>query len=325
MLLSLLTQLSGTALDNPFGSVFSLGTNLSDAWVNFVKTSGYSEHMIFLVGTMCVHSTVFWSMNAFYYICYRYNLWPELKIQGKTLPNYELAKECLVHCFINHFMVAPVILYTGYPMMVYFGMEVGTPIPDWTVFLRDIVVGVIVNDTLFYWGHRFLHHKSVYKYVHKQHHTFKVNTGISSEYAHPIEHIFSNIVPVAGNFLMGSHIIVFWVWLVIRVGEIVDTHSGYDFKWSPYGLFDFQGGADRHEFHHSHEHLGCFGSFTMFWDWYCNTDDNYNKYRARKDAKKAALKKQQEMKMDGKIGGGRPITDNSVEESKEAPLDLKSD
>ena len=81
--------------------------------------------------------------------------------------------------------------------------------------------------------------------------------------------------------IMGSHILVFWLWLGIRIGEIVDTHSGFEFKYSPYSLFWWQGGADRHEFHHSHN-VGCYGSFTVFWDLIMGTDDAYNKYRQRK-------------------------------------------
>lgn len=201
----------------------------------------------------------------------------------------------MVHCMINHFCVAPFTLYFGFPLLKACGMDFTSPIPDWTIFVRDFLVGILVNDTLFYWGHRLLHHKSIYKYVHAQHHSFKVNVGVSSEYAHPLEHLFSNLVPVAGNMIMGTHIIVFWAWLIFRVGEIVDTHSGYEFKWSPYGMFNFQGGADRHEFHHSHEHAskgscGCYGSFTMFWDWICNTDAQYKVYRASKDNRIAKRK-----------------------------------
>lgn len=105
--------------------------------------------------------------------------------------------------------------------------------------------------------------------------------GISSEYAHPVEHLFSNIVPVAGIMIMGSHVLVFWLWLAIRIGEIVDTHSGFEFKYSPYSMFWWQGGADRHEFHHSHN-VGCYGSFTVIWDAIMGTDEAYNKYRLRK-------------------------------------------
>lgn len=233
---------------------------------------------------MLVHATVFWGMNAFLAICYRYNLFPRQRIQGKALPNWELTKECLKHCFINHFIVAPFTLYFGFPLFKWSGMVIGGPIPPFYIFIKDIIVSIIVNDTLFYWGHKLLHHKSVYKYCHKQHHQFKINTGISSEYAHPIEHLFSNIVPVAGNLLVGSHIIVFWVWLAIRIGEIVDTHSGYNFEWSPYSLLPWQGGADRHDFHHSHND-GCYGSFTIFWDQLMGTDAAYNRYVEKRKAR----------------------------------------
>lgn len=126
---------------------------------------------------------------------------------------------------------------------------------------------------------------SLLQYVHKQHHKFKINMGISSEYAHPVEHLFSNIVPVAGIMIMGSHVLVFWLWLAIRIGEIVDTHSGFEFKYSPYSMFWWQGGADRHEFHHSHN-VGCYGSFTAIWDAIMGTDEAYNKYRLRKMEKR---------------------------------------
>jgi len=257
---------------------------LSTSWQQAVKESGYSELFIFIIGTMLVHSVVFWGMNGVLFFFYSYNMFPECRIQGKESPKKSLTQECLKHCLINHFIVAPITLYFGFPIMKAAGMSVSGPLPSLFVFLRDFVICVIANDTLFYWGHRLLHHPSIYKYVHKQHHEFKINTGISSEYAHPVEHLFSNLVPVAGNLLMGSHVLVFWVWLVIRIGEIVDTHSGYEFKYSPYSMFKWQGGADRHEFHHSHN-TGCFGSFTIFWDQICGTDEKYNQYRARKDAK----------------------------------------
>lgn len=38
------------------------------------------------------------------------------------------------------------------------------------VLLAQLAFCVFVNDTLFYWAHRALHHRSVYKYIHKQHH-----------------------------------------------------------------------------------------------------------------------------------------------------------
>ena len=49
----------------------------------------------------------------------------------------------------------------------------------------------------------------------------------------------------------------------------------------------FVGGADRHDFHHSHN-VGNFGGFTIFWDSIMGTDKDYLNWIAQK---KAAEKK----------------------------------
>ncbi len=44
---------------------------------------------------------------------------------------------------------------------------------------------------------RFLHHPRLYKHIHKKHHEWTAPIGIVALYSHPIEHVFSNLVPVA--------------------------------------------------------------------------------------------------------------------------------
>ena len=44
-------------------------------------------------------------------------------------------------------------------------------------------------------AHRALHHPWIYAYIHKRHHEYKSVISIASEYAHPIEFIFSNAIP----------------------------------------------------------------------------------------------------------------------------------
>ena len=159
------------------------------------------------------------------------------------------------------------------------------PAPELITVLRDFVVFIAVNDTLFYWGHRALHHKSIYKYVHKHHHRFKVNIGICSEFAHPIEDVLANMIPsLLGAFIMRSHPLTVWVWLAVRLWETIDAHSGYSFKFSPFHVFSWQGGAERHDFHHSHN-VGCYGSFTIFWDWLCATDKAFLEFKEKEATK----------------------------------------
>lgn len=255
--------------------------SVSDQWNNFLDRTGLDERIIFVIGSVGTHWVVFWGLNFLLFLCYRFNLFPEQRIQGTNQPSDELWNAALINCFKNHFLVQPVATYFIYPVFVYFGMRVRGPIPGISIFLRDFAVSIIFNDTLFYWAHRALHHKSIYKYIHKQHHLFKTNIGIASEYAHPVEDVLANLIPTLfGCLIMGSHAVVFWAWLALRISETVDAHSGYSFKFSPFSFLPFQGGAERHDFHHSNN-VGCYGSFTTFWDWIMGTDAAFLEFEAR--------------------------------------------
>ena len=95
-----------------------------------------------------------------------------------------------------------------------------------------------------------------------------------------MEYLFANSLPLfLGPFLLRSHIKTFWIWLVIRLTEGVDGHSGYDFWFMPFRYFPFRPGANVHDYHHSHN-MGNYGSFFTFWDKICGTDLSYADYQA---------------------------------------------
>ena len=48
-------------------------------------------------------------------------------------------------------------------------------ISGWWSIASTVVAFILFTDCLIYWIHRFLHHKYVYKYIHKGHHTWKVS------------------------------------------------------------------------------------------------------------------------------------------------------
>lgn len=252
-----------------------LNTCIFDDWIDFVHSLPVSPRLLFVLGGLFAHLSMYWFLNILLMFCYRNNWFMKYRIQGKELPSWELTKECLRNEIINHIFVQPIALWYSYPLFQKYGVDILTPAPSVLTVLRDIVVFIAVNDTGFYWAHRMLHHKSIYKYIHKHHHRFKVNIGIAAEFAHPVEDVLANLLPtVLGTFIMGSHPLTLWIWLYLRIAETVDAHSGYEFPFSPFHVFSWQGGSDRHDFHHSHN-MGCYGSFTIFWDWAMGTDKTY--------------------------------------------------
>ena len=57
------------------------------------------------------------------------------------------------------------------------------------VTVAQLVGCLVVEDTWHYFVHQALHHKRIYKYIHKVHHNFQAPFGMVAEYAHWAETI----------------------------------------------------------------------------------------------------------------------------------------
>jgi sterol desaturase/sphingolipid hydroxylase (fatty acid hydroxylase superfamily) len=154
-------------------------------WDSLVDVWPYSERLFFVTIVFLCADGFFWLANAFLYLCYHFNWFSKYRIQGQKFPEPALVKQALINDIISS-LLGPFILYALYPIFKKWGMEVSGPIPSAGSIALQFLLFMVVNDTLFYWSHRLLHHRLIYKYIHKKHHTFKVNIGIAARYAHPV-------------------------------------------------------------------------------------------------------------------------------------------
>ena len=68
------------------------------------------------------------------------------------------------------------------------------------------------------------------------HHEFTAPIGAASEYAHPIEFLVANALPISlGPLLAGAHVISMMQWVAIAIPSTINGHSGSSFPWTPYG------------------------------------------------------------------------------------------
>ena len=148
-------------------------------------------------------------------------------------------------------------IYLFHPMATYFGMETWqVPFPSPLVMAAQITLFFFMEDTWHYWAHRLMHHRRLYKYVHKIHHEYSAPFGLAAEYAHPIEVLVLGTGTVGSPLLYcalnggGMHIITMYIWIVLRLFQAIDAHSGYQFPWSLNVFFPLWAGADHHDFHH---------------------------------------------------------------------------
>lgn len=78
------------------------------------------------------------------------------------------------------------------------------------------------------------------------------------------------------------------MWLIIRLFETTDGHSGFDFSWSPFRLLPLSGSAKYHDFHHTHN-IGNYESFFTIWDTVMGTNAAYYKFYAKKEKEEKRL------------------------------------
>ena len=122
-------------------------------------------------------------------------------------------------------------------------MQQSREIPTIKRILLELPMFIIVEEFGFYYSHILLHSKLLYKSLHKIHHEWTAPVGLAALYAHPLEHILSNLLPIAlGPLLLGSHLLTAWLWYVVALVGTVNAHSGYHLPLLPSPEF--------HDFHH---------------------------------------------------------------------------
>jgi methylsterol monooxygenase len=137
---------------------------------------------------------------------------------------------------------------------------------------------ILINEVLFYYGHRLLHHKTLYRHCHKMHHEFTSPCGLVATYCHPFEMLISDVVPLfAGCIILPKvHLYTIMVWVFFAVLGTQYHHCGYRWPWC---AIDHQ--PDYHDFHHKY-FTCCYGNVGIL-DKLHGTDVMFEEFLAKKE------------------------------------------
>lgn len=219
---------------------------------------GFEGHdtALFYFGTMFIPTLVFGATNALLLLVdstgkpsfiTRYRI----QVDKNNPVDPVKLRQALRTVLFNHVFISGPMVVAAYYIMSWRGEPCGPELPTFHWALAELAGFGILEEVLFYYSHRLFHQPSFYKKYHKRHHEWTAPIGIVCIYAHPLEHVISNMFPVAiGPVLLNSHLSTTCVWYCMALVSTTISHCGYHLPFLPSPEF--------HDFHHLRFNQ-CFG------------------------------------------------------------------
>lgn len=154
-------------------------SNLEYYWQYMLDN--YSEFTIHSVFTLGIHLTTFWLSFLPWFIIDQIPYFRKYKLQPDKSIEWKAFKRCLIVVLFNQLFVQSIMIYFFHHVVTIFGFSSALPLPSFTTIAWKIPVFFVIEDFYFYWGHRFLHWKKIYGYIHKMHHEYAAPFGIAAE------------------------------------------------------------------------------------------------------------------------------------------------
>lgn len=146
----------------------------------------------------------------------------------------------------------------------------------------------LIDDTWFYWMHRLLHAKQLYRHVHQVHHYSIDVTPFTSMSFHVLEAFLLSAWFFPAALLMPIYAPALGVLQLFGLFNNIKSHLGYELypAWVNNGPLRFLVTSTHHNMHHS-KFQGNYGLHFRFWDWLCDTEfkdysDTFAEVKARK-------------------------------------------
>ena len=244
--------------------------------------SSVDDMLLFAIVLWVVHQVVSVGTGFFFNTMHAKDILSHLRFANGKAPPVKLYREAWKEWILSHLFFLPFFMaFVLYPLFVLSGGLMTTPWPSVFEVFWHIIVCMLANETIFYFSHRFLHRKKMFRLIHRKHHMFRQVRAVCSEYAHPVENAANLVAMYSGLVLLGSHFVTWAIWVGYRIYETCDGHSGYSH-------FD---SSSRHAFHHRFPSKGCLGTSLGLWDRILGTDKHWREWKAKQKQKEAMVGK----------------------------------
>jgi len=233
------------------------GSFWQSLWTDLLRTFGNDERTLYVYGTTILTVSGYWTLGLVYVfmdLSGRPKWIRKYKVQPGTNESVEikrLIKAAAQVIFNQLFVGLPYAMVSYWVMKKTIILPPVEVLPSFSDILFEFPQLMAINEVAFYYMHRLLHHRSLYKHIHKQHHEWHSPIAITAVYCHPLEHLLSNLIPTGlGVIITSSHVVTCWLWFAMIILRTITDHSGYHLPGLPSPEF--------HDFHHS-KFTECYG------------------------------------------------------------------
>ncbi|KAK4483415.1 hypothetical protein RD792_010602 [Penstemon davidsonii] len=263
---------------------YALGRNLTiteTLWFKYSATK--SDHILYCHNTffLFIFYTVLPLPYVFIELMRSKNIDNKFKIQHKIKNSVSDMLDCYKKVLVTFvFAVGPLQIFS-FPVIQMIGIRTSLPLPSASEICLQLLAYFLLEDYANYWLHRLLHFKWGYEKIHRVHHEYTAPIAFAAPYAHWAEIIILGLASFIGPVIVPGHMVTFWLWMIVRQMEAVETHSGYDFPWNPLKYIPFYGGAVYHDYHHyvGEKSQSNFASVFTYCDTIYGTNKGYRWYQ----------------------------------------------
>ncbi|MEO8583844.1 MAG: sterol desaturase family protein [Flavitalea sp.] len=223
-----------------------------------------------IIGRYFLASGLFY---LYFYIWFP-KFWQERKIGNKKYTTAQLRKEIRWSMFTAvSFSFAATFTFLlwqkGYTK-VYTNI---TKFPWWWLPL-SLGISMMIDETYYYWVHRWLHRPSVFKKIHRIHHQSNITSPWTAFAFHPIEGLMLSVILPITLMIVPMHPFVILVQLSIMTISSVINHLDieiYPEQFHKHMVGRWLIGATHHSLHHKQFKFN-YGLYFTFWDKWKKTE-----------------------------------------------------
>jgi lathosterol oxidase len=155
---------------------------------------------------------------------------------------------------------------------------------SWAYSWASIVLAILVHDAYFYWTHRLLHWRPLYRLAHHVHHRSTSPTPWAAYAFHPLEAVVQAGIYVVIVFAVPMHPLALMLFLIYMIVRNVAGHLGHEIwpaGFAGHPLTRWHLTPTHHDLHHRFG-KGNYGLYFSFWDDWIGT--SRSDYEAAYDA-----------------------------------------